>query len=67
MTSDEGPEPYPGTIIYFADETSTHMAVSYTHLVILVDGALTGTHLIGLHINHIVLLQIVDRRFKRCV
>ena len=25
MTSDEGPEPYPGTIIYFADETSTHM------------------------------------------
>ena len=25
MTSDEGPEPYPGTIIYFADETGTHM------------------------------------------
>ena len=25
MTSDEGAEPYPGTIIYFADETSTHM------------------------------------------
>ena len=25
MLTDEGPEPYPGTIIYFADETSTHM------------------------------------------
>lgn len=25
MTSDEGAEPYQETIIYFADETGTHM------------------------------------------